>query len=252
MLQKHKALYERLEKEVLTRNCSTEISSLKPDPLLVASRFKDEYSSLVCALFAYGNVNAIVNFLNQIDFSLLSQTEDAIREHLNVYYRFQTRRDVQEFFITLLHIKQQVQSLESLFETGYCVNGDVMQGLKGLIGALYDVNPYRSKGYQFLLSRIPSPPYSGAYKRWHMYLRWMVRRDCLDMGLWSCVNRHDLLIPLDVHTFNVGKKLGLIQRSTYDFKAVLELTTALKKFDSCDPVKYDFALYRMGQEKIVI
>ena len=58
-------------------------------------------------------------------------------------------------------------------------------------------------------------------------------------------------MPLDTHTFKVGQKLGLIERKVYDFKAVLELTEALKKFDKFDPVKYDFALYRLGQEGIL-
>ncbi len=244
-------LFDRLEKEAHHRNCITEISSLRPDPLLIASRFKDEYSALVCALFSYGNVNAIVHFLEQIDFSLLHANEDAIRSHTKLYYRFQTTRDVQEFLITLYRMKREHLCLESLFDMGYRPKYDVMQGLKTLISALYDVNAYRSKGYQFLLSKIPTDHTSSPYKRWHMYLRWMVRSDCLDFGLWRGVNPKDLLMPLDVHTFRVGQKLGLITRKTYDFKAVLELTEALRRFDPMDPVKYDFALYRMGQEKSV-
>jgi uncharacterized protein (TIGR02757 family) len=59
-------------------------------------------------------------------------------------------------------------------------------------------------------------------------------------------------MPLDVHTFNVGKKLGLITHSRYDFKAVMNLTEALRTFDNNDPVKYDFALYRLGQERILL
>ena len=70
--------------------------------------------------------------------------------------------------------------------------------------------------------------------------------------MWQGVNKRDLLMPLDVHTFSVSKKLGLISHPRYDFKAVLELTQKLKEFDINDPVKYDFALYRIGQEKLVI
>ena len=60
----------------------------------------------------------------------------------------------------------------------------------------------------------------------------------------------DLLIPLDTHTFNISRKIGLLTRKQYDLKAVIELTETLKKFDKNDPVKYDFAIYRIGQEKI--
>jgi uncharacterized protein (TIGR02757 family) len=80
----------------------------------------------------------------------------------------------------------------------------------------------------------------------------MVRDDNIDMGLWSEIDRSDLIIPLDTHTFNVSKKLGLLQRKTYDLEAAIELTDNLKKFDKSDPLKYDFALYRIGQEKIEI
>ena len=84
-----------------------------------------------------------------------------------------------------------------------------------------------------------------------MFLRWMVRSDELDLGLWNGVNKKDLILPLDTHTFKVSQKLGLLNRKTYDLKSALEITSALKKFDINDPIKYDFALYRIGQEKIL-
>jgi uncharacterized protein (TIGR02757 family) len=84
-----------------------------------------------------------------------------------------------------------------------------------------------------------------------MYLRWMVRRDAIDMGLWSGVRRSDLIIPLDTHTFHVSRTLGLLQRRSYDLQAAVELTERLRTFDPQDPVRYDFALYRLGQEKLL-
>lgn len=82
-----------------------------------------------------------------------------------------------------------------------------------------------------------------------MYLRWMVRKDRLDLGLFKKIDKKDLLIPLDTHTHKVALAFCLMQRKTYDFKAVLELTQKLKEFDNLDPIKYDFALYRLGQSK---
>jgi len=84
-----------------------------------------------------------------------------------------------------------------------------------------------------------------------MYLRWMVRKDNLDLGLWSKIDKKDLLLPLDTHTFKVSERLGLLKRKTYDMKAAIEITNRLRQFDKEDPIKYDFALYRLGQEKIV-
>ena len=87
-------------------------------------------------------------------------------------------------------------------------------------------------------------------KRINMYLRWMVRpRDRgVDLGLWTRITPADLMVPLDVHTGRVGRELGLLKRSQDDWKAVEELTTALRHFDPHDPVKYDIALFGMGIE----
>lgn len=251
VLKNPNTLQERLEYEVYIRNHSSELSIDKPDPLLIASKYRDEYIALICALFSYGKASHIVSFLQSIDFSLLDASEAKIKENLSAsYYRFQIPRDIQELFITLKRLKKET-SLEFLFMQGYEKNKDVMDGIKEILTFIYDINSYHSKGYYFLLGKIPQKPYQSAYKRWHMFLRWMVRSDHLDLGLWKNVTCKDLLMPLDVHTFNVGRHLGLIKRKTYDFKAVLELTESLKLFDAQDPVKYDFALYRIGQEKII-
>lgn len=82
-----------------------------------------------------------------------------------------------------------------------------------------------------------------------MYLRWMVRKDELDLGLFTKIHTKDLLIPLDTYTHKISLTLGLLKRKIYDYKSVLELTQNLKKLDANDPIKYDFALYRLGQSK---
>ena len=81
-----------------------------------------------------------------------------------------------------------------------------------------------------------------------MFLRWMVRKDekGVDFGIWNSLSPSQLFLPLDVHTGNVGRKLELLNRKQNDWKAVMELTSALREFDPEDPVKYDFALFGMG------
>jgi len=81
-----------------------------------------------------------------------------------------------------------------------------------------------------------------------MYLRWMVRQDNagVDFGLWKKINPPLLSIPLDVHSGRVARKLGLLQRTQNDWKAVEELDAALRNFDAKDPVKNDFALFGLG------
>lgn len=87
-------------------------------------------------------------------------------------------------------------------------------------------------------------------KRLNMYLRWMVRPNDrgVDLGLWTRISPSDLMVPLDVHTGRVGRELGLLTRTQDDWKAVEELTAALRQFDPVDPVKYDIALFGMGVE----
>ncbi|PKP19073.1 MAG: hypothetical protein CVU05_12145 [Bacteroidetes bacterium HGW-Bacteroidetes-21] len=87
-----------------------------------------------------------------------------------------------------------------------------------------------------------------------MYLRWMVRNDKqgVDFGLWQDIPMSKLLIPLDIHTATVARKLGLLTRKQNDFIAVMELTEVLRKFDPNDPVKYDYALFGAGVTKTMI
>lgn len=81
-----------------------------------------------------------------------------------------------------------------------------------------------------------------------MFLRWMVRKDerGVDFGIWNRINPADLYLPLDVHTGNVGRKLGLLQRKQNDWTAVEEITVNLRKLDAHDPIKYDYALFGLG------
>jgi len=234
-----------LKEEAKQRNSYVELSEDKPDPLMVAKTHNDEYIALICALFAYGNAKLIVKFLKNLDFNLLDNTQYISTQY---YYRFQSNQDVFEFFKTMRLLKSTI-SIEEKFNEGYIKNRNIMEGLTSIISYMYDLNPYRSRGYEFLIGKIPTCKTSSPYKRWHMYLRWMVRYDNLDMGLWKSVSKKDLLVPLDTHTFKVGQKLGLIKRKSYDFKAVLELTESFRELDLEDPVKFDFALYRIGQEK---
>ena len=242
-----------LDLEVAKRNCEGEICEERLDPIMVAHKYKDPTISLICALFAYGNVKQIVKFLNSLDFSLLQKSDDEIREGLkNHYYRFQKFEDVAALFIALKRLNEK-STLEEVFKSGYLKNRSTIEGINSVIKTLGELYPYESMGYNFLISQVTlKTKGAGALKRWMMYLRWMVREDSIDMGLWSGVDKSDLIIPLDTHTFNVSKKMGLLSRKSYDLQAAIELTAKLKEFDKEDPLKYDFALYRIGQEKLWI
>ncbi len=241
-----------LDAEVEKRNVNSELSLEKPDPLLIASKYQDESIALICALFAYGNAGLIVKFLTSLDFSLLNESEDVITKELSShYYRFQKSDDVRAVFIAMKRLKE-LDSIENIFYEGYKKENNILDGLWNFIATLQNVYPRNTQGYNFLIGSLPKKVNSaGTYKRYMMYLRWMVRKDELDMGLWSKIDKKDLLMPLDTHTFKMSQKLGLLKRKSYDMKAVLELTDRFRQWDKNDPVKYDFALYRLGQEKLL-
>jgi len=245
-------LKELLEAEVAKRNHVDEVSLERLDPILIAKKYNDANIALICALFSYGNVVQIVKFLDSLDFTLLQKSDDEITEALqNHYYRFQKSDDVTALFIALKRLNE-ITSLEELFVSGYSPKKDIIAGLNAVIEMLLELYPHSSRGYTFLVGKVTSKRKgAGALKRWMMFLRWMVRDDNIDMGLWSGVEKGDLIVPLDTHTYNVGLRLGLLKRKTYDLEAAFELTQSLKKFDKNDPVKYDFALYRLGQESLL-
>ncbi len=220
-----------------------------PDPLQIARKYKDEFVSLLCALFAYGRAENILNFLKKLDFSLLDLSEKHIqKECKNLKYRFQNSSDVAQIFITLKRMKQE-SSLEELFTQAYLKNETVLSGIQTFMRKIRQINAYKSRGYDFFFSSTFETLPQSPLKRYNMFLRWMVRKDELDLGLWKKIHTKDLLIPLDTQVYEVSRKLDLLKRRSYDFKSVLELTQKLKEFDPNDPVKYDFALYRLGQSK---
>lgn len=243
---------QRLDEESARRNDVSQVSEANLDPILVAHRYQDATISLICALFSYGNVKQIVKFLNSLDFSLLEKSDEEIHKTLqNHYYRFQKSEDVIALFIALKRLNKTT-SIEEVFKSGYKTNSDVVEGINATIKTLQKLNPHQSRGYNFLISKVTTKTKgAGALKRWMMYLRWMVRNDNIDMGLWSGVDTKDLIMPLDTHTYKVGMHLGLLKRKTYDLEAAMELTQTLRSFDKNDPLKYDFALYRIGQEKLL-
>lgn len=257
MTKKDKELKELLDIEVETRNTTFEISYDKPDPLLIARRQNNDYAILLCALFAYGNAKLVVKFLDSLDFSLLDENEDKIEKELkNHYYRFQSSKDVIEVFKTFSRLKKEF-NLEDNFHEAYKKENSVLDGIDTLIKQIRSSSNYSSKGFDFLVGNLLKRDKNGAikdtnapYKRWNMYLRWMVRDDNIDLGLWKNIDKKDLILPLDTHIFRISQKFGLLKNKNYNLKSALEISKKLKEFDSIDPVKYDFAIYRLGQEKV--
>ena len=145
---------KRLDEEVKKRNSKDEISEEKLDPILVANSYKDPTISLICALFAYGNVKQIVKFLNSLDFSLLKKSDEEISEALkNHYYRFQKSEDIIALFIALKRLNKK-NTLEDIFKRGYKEKRSVVDGINELIQTLKELYPHDTQGYNFLTSKV--------------------------------------------------------------------------------------------------
>ncbi len=104
-----------------------------------------------------------------------------------------------------------------------------------------------SRGVRFMF---PDPLKGSACKRQNLFLRWMIRNDELDFGLWKEIPTSKLIVPVDTHIAQISKKLQLTKRENVSWKMAEEITNNLKKFDENDPVKYDFALCHIGMRKL--
>ncbi|HIC79314.1 MAG TPA: DUF2400 family protein, partial [Sulfurovum sp.] len=136
-----------LEEEVKARNSQLEISTEKPDPILIAKRHNDETIALICALFAYGNVKAIIKFLESLDFSLLDASDEVIEKELSShYYRFQNSQDIVALFIALKRLKA-IDSIENIFYEAYKEEENILDGLWSFISTIKEVYPRESRGY---------------------------------------------------------------------------------------------------------
>ena len=224
---------------------------IKDDPIqfIHCGRTKEESElyGFISSLFAYGNRkifikkledifkradNDIVNYIKNGDFSNLKGLE----------YRFSKDYDIIPIFEILHNLYAESKGLEELFNYGFFSDNF----LQTVVDYFYARAP-KTAGQGFY-HMIPNPANGGAMKRINMFLRWMVRKPPVDLGIWEFMKPKDLLIPLDVHVGRISRKMGLLSRKSNDFKAVIELTNKLKEFCPEDPVKYDFAMFAFGVE----
>jgi uncharacterized protein (TIGR02757 family) len=92
----------------------------------------------------------------------------------------------------------------------------------------------------------PSPEAGSACKRLNLYLRWMARRDGVDLGVWTRPDPCQLVLPLDAHTYTIARRIRLTRYRSPGWAMALDVTRRLRQLDPADPVKYDFAFHRMG------
>ena len=222
---------------------------IQTDPIQLPKRFSRkediEIIAFLVATIAWGNRKSIITSGERILEIMNNQPYDFIMNYterpLNFVHRTFNGTDLNAFFVKL-HEAYQNGGLESYFSLE---NGET--GVKNRICAFRDkftAEPFPDRTKK----HISDPSKGSAAKRINMFLRWMVRQDenGVDFGIWKSIPTAELHLPLDVHTGNVARKLGLITRKQNDWKALEELQEHLVLFDPKDPGKFDFALFGLG------
>jgi len=175
------------------------------------------------------------------DFLLAAGPRDITHALAGFRHRWITGSDVAAMLTGARAALREHGSLGALFRSGLSErDGDV-----GAAAARF-VEAISRGGEGFRACLLPSPLSGSACKRLNLFLRWMVRSDAIDPGLWRDVSPAALIVPLDTHMFRVARRLRFTERRSADLKAARETTEGFRRISPDDPVKYDFALTRIG------
>lgn len=219
-------------------------------PHLYTYRGDIEIAGFLAATIAWGNRKMILKnavrmmeILEDSPYEFIVNSSDCeLDQAIRFVHRTFNSVDLAYFLRALRHIYRDRGGLEAVFNT--CKTSDSLQPAIHELHRIFFELPHEKR-----TERHVSDPFKGsAAKKINMYLRWMVRRDCrgVDFGIWKSISPSILSCPLDIHSGNVARKLGLLKRNQNDSKAVIELDSNLREFDPEDPVKYDFALFGLG------
>ena len=228
---------------------------IEADPISIPHSFSDlrdqEIAGFLAATIAWGNRKAIVRSARRMmeymdhtpyDFVCNASPQEIARLRSYVHRTF-NGEDFTDFLNSMRHICQKYGSMGEFIQESFQARGSVAGCFSDLRREFFSVehNPHCEK-------HLSSIDKGASCKRLNMYMRWFVRKDDrgVDFGAWERIPMSALMMPLDVHSGNMGRELGLLTRRQNDWKAVEEFTARLREFDAEDPVRYDFALFGAG------
>ena len=229
-------------------------SFIELDPISIPHMFSKkediEISGFFSAVIAWGNRKMIVRNGNRMmmlmgnapyDF-VMNASEDDMESLNGFVHRTFNSTDFKYFIKALRHVYVNYGGMENIFTTNQ-TNDSLQPAIHSFYDTFFELPHSRNAE-----RHIGDPLKGSAAKRINMFLRWVVRNDNkgVDFGLWKSIHPSVLSCPLDLHSGNVARKLGLVSRKQNDSKAVYELDMNLREMDSEDPVKYDFALFGLG------
>ena len=225
---------------------------LKTDPIRLIHQFTKkediEIAGLLISTIAWGNRKGIIKsgeklieIMNHSPLEFIQNYNPNEKKKYEFVHRTFNSIDLDFFFRSLKNIYTS-SSLEDCFQ-----ENSTRSGMKGRIENFRNIflsTPHQARSEK----HISNPLKNSACKRINMYLRWMVRpeNNGVDLGVWNSISTSELYLPLDIHTSNNARRLGLLTRKQDDWKALEELMMNLRKIDSKDPVRLDFALFGLG------
>lgn len=233
------------------------VEFIQDDPVQIPHRFtlkQDiEIAGFLAATISWGNRKAIIKSADKMLEIMGNSPYDFVLNHsdsdLNVIkdksiHRTFNGDDFGYFISRFKEIYTESESLEDLFLV-YENETNFLHSIERFRQKFLGVEKHRTHKH------VSSPYKNSSSKRIIMFLRWMTRKDNrgVDLGIWQNIDQKHLSIPLDVHTGNISRKLGLVKRTQNDWKTVEELDIAIRNFDDNDPAKYDFALFGLGVTK---
>ncbi|MGI8907188.1 MAG: TIGR02757 family protein [Candidatus Sumerlaeaceae bacterium] len=240
---------------------------LGSDPLQIVHSFHTredrEIAALFCALLAYGNVKQILRSLQRLFGAMGNAPYLFVRNYNHeaagvalrgFKHRFTDETDVMCLCWLLNQALQECGTLERFFLKGHDTSEPDVVGAAGrFIENLQKLSFEPHFGRDAMVTKssfkhlLPRADKGSACKRIHLWLRWMIRpADGIDLGLWTGISPDKLIIPVDTHVLRIAQNLGLVKRNTGSLLVAREITAALRGADAGDPVRYDFALCRLG------
>ncbi len=228
---------------------------IENDPVCIPHLFEQkeniEIAGFLSASIAWGqrgtiikNASRLVQLMHFDPYKYVMHLDDEDLQPLATFcHRTFNATDLVFFLRSLSNIYRNHGGLEAVFMHGYKQNQSIKEALSYFRKVFFEL-PHEKRTEKHLAN----VETGSSAKRLNMYLRWMVRKDSseVDFGIWKGISPSDLYLPLDIHTGNVARALGLLNRKQNDWKAVEEVTSQLRKLHPADPVKYDFALFGMG------
>lgn len=234
------------------------------DPVWFAHRFERnddrEVVAFIASALAFGRVQSVMNSIEGMlkvmgpSPAAFVRAFDPARDRkifATLVHRWTTGADFAALVWILHNMIERSGSIEGFFVEGLPGDAvDVGQGLQSFStrALAIDLKPIygRSKPRPGVAYFFSKPSSGGACKRLNLFLRWMVRHDQVDLGVWSKVRPAQLIVPLDTHIIRIGRCLGLTRYSSPGWRMAVEITGSLRRLNPDDPAKFDFSMCHIG------